>query len=558
MKKALAIFLTVVMLLCALPFTAAADSVAVTPQIAIDCFEDFLKTTPKAQSPSTFKNYLGYFYADLDNDGIPELITVFNDGLHTDSCVNVYYCELDFDMSNGLLNSTPVYTAMPIYMTYYGGYADRDMRTYIGGSGGTDVHLVRLTDGRFAFAAEEFGAYGGSTTYYTINAADSEYVGRATASVAEEVWYLRGKLPGVYEFYTMANPDTPFSDISESDYYYEAVKWAIGNGITNGTSATTFSPNATCTREQVVTFLYRANGSPSVSGSNPFTDVKKTDYSYNAILWAVANGITNGTSATTFSPKATCTSAHVLTFLYRAKGCPSVNGPVGNQYYDAAALWAKEIGLYDSLPFGFAAGRDAPRAEIVSYLYGTKDIATSVQPEAPEAGTLADGRYEVYFLREGLGKDGANESVLVNIIQYVGLSADEVDNLARGQAFNLSKLHPDAPDFVVESWSIADSAVMINGKHTFWYNYQLDNGEGRYVYSDYEADPNGAGLTYVAQEKVRLTVDPNAVIEDWSSSMLTVRNSVTEFFAGHYSDSAIGHIQVTDGKITLAYFAFRP
>ncbi len=557
MKKALAIFLTLVMLLCALPFTAMADSVAITPRIAIDCFEDFLKTNPKPDSPREFNKYKGHFYADLDHDGIPELITAY-DG-NTDSCVNVYYCRLDFDMSNGLFESTPVYTAMPVYWVYYGGSVDRDLRTFIGGSGGTTVDLVRLTDGRYAFEFEEFGHGNTALSYYIINSADSEYQEIYNAKVAEEVWYLRGKLPGTYDLYTMANPDTPFSDISETDYYYEAVKWAIANGVTNGTSATTFSPEATCTREQVVTFLYRANGSPAVSGTNPFTDVKSTDYSYNAILWAVANGITNGTSATTFSPKATCTSAHVLTFLYRAKGCPAVSGTVGNQYYDAAALWAKEIGLYDNLPFGFEAGRDAPRAEIVSYLYGTKDIVPAETPVTPgDPATLADGRYEVYFLREGLSKDGTNESVLVNIIQYVGLSADEAHNLYRGQVISLADKYPGAEDIIVNTWSYADTAVMINGVHEFWYNHELDNGNGRYVYINYDLSPSGAGLTYVTREKVRLTVDPNAKIEDWSSSMLETRSSIADHFDNRFSDSSIGHIVVTDGKITLANFAFRP
>lgn len=154
--------------------------------------------------------------------------------------------------------------------------------------------------------------------------------------------------------------------------------------------------------------------------------------------------------------------------------------------------------------------------------------------------------------------DSANESVLVNIIQYVGLSSEEAYRLYRGQVLNFSDKHPDAPDIVVETWSYADTAVMINGKYPFWYNNTLDNGKGRYIYSDYEVDPNGAGLTYVTREKVRLTVDPNARIEDWSSSMLELRDSIADHFDHRFSDSAIGHIVVTDGKITLASFDFRP
>ena len=110
-----------------------------------------------------------------------------------------------------------------------------------------------------------------------------------------------------------------FVDVAPGSYCYEAVKWAVANGITKGTDATHFSPNATCTRGQVVTFMYRAEGEPAVSGSNGFIDVAAGSYCYNAVQWAVANGITKGTDATHFSPNATCTRGQVVTFLYRAE-----------------------------------------------------------------------------------------------------------------------------------------------------------------------------------------------------------------------------------------------
>ena len=95
--------------------------------------------------------------------------------------------------------------------------------------------------------------------------------------------------------------------MKSSDYYYKAVLWAVENNITAGTSATTFGPNEGCTRGQIMTFLYKAAGSPSVSGSNPFRDVASGDYFYRPVLWAVRNNITAGTSATTFSPNDGCT-----------------------------------------------------------------------------------------------------------------------------------------------------------------------------------------------------------------------------------------------------------
>ncbi|MBQ7950802.1 MAG: S-layer homology domain-containing protein [Clostridia bacterium] len=112
--------------------------------------------------------------------------------------------------------------------------------------------------------------------------------------------------------------DMPFVDVKEEAFYYKPVKWAVGSKITGGTSATTFSPDANCTRAQVVTFLWRTAGQPKPSGkSNPFTDVQADSYYYDAVLWAVENSITGGTSATTFSPDNNCTRAQVVTFLYR-------------------------------------------------------------------------------------------------------------------------------------------------------------------------------------------------------------------------------------------------
>ena len=104
-------------------------------------------------------------------------------------------------------------------------------------------------------------------------------------------------------------------------YYYDAVLWAVENGITNGTSATAFSPNATCSRAQIVTFLWRSQKSPAADTVNPFTDVAADSYYANAVLWAAENGITEGTGdGTTFSPSNNCTRAQIVTFLFRCLG----------------------------------------------------------------------------------------------------------------------------------------------------------------------------------------------------------------------------------------------
>ena len=109
----------------------------------------------------------------------------------------------------------------------------------------------------------------------------------------------------------------PFTDVSVGSYYYDAVLWAAENGITAGTSKTTFSPNADCTRAHIVSFLWRSEKYPAAEGSNPFTDVAPTAYYATAVQWAVANRITAGTSETTFSPNAGCTRAQIVTFLWR-------------------------------------------------------------------------------------------------------------------------------------------------------------------------------------------------------------------------------------------------
>ena len=111
-----------------------------------------------------------------------------------------------------------------------------------------------------------------------------------------------------------------FRDVAPGAYYYDAVLWAVENRITMGTSYTTFSPNSECTRSQIVTFLWRSQKSPAAGSANPFTDVAAEAYYYDAVLWAVKEKVTSGTSATTFSPNADCTRAQIVTFLYRCHG----------------------------------------------------------------------------------------------------------------------------------------------------------------------------------------------------------------------------------------------
>ena len=114
-------------------------------------------------------------------------------------------------------------------------------------------------------------------------------------------------------------PENPFADVSDNDYFLEPVLWAVANGITSGTGNGNFSPNNTCTRGQVVTFLWRAMGKPDpVSTENPFSDVSENDYFFKPVLWALENGVTSGTGGGKFSPNDPCTRGQVVTFLFRA------------------------------------------------------------------------------------------------------------------------------------------------------------------------------------------------------------------------------------------------
>ena len=168
-----------------------------------------------------------------------------------------------------------------------------------------------------------------------------------------------------------------FSDVANlSDYFYEPVYWAVDNGITSGTSATTFSPYNSCTRGQVMSFLWKANGSPIVGGSNPFTDVKESDYFYNAVLWAVSQGITSGTSATTFSPYNPCTRAQVMSFLYKAMGSPEVSSSnpftdvKESDYFYAPVLWAVSQGITNGTSATtFGPYNTCTRAQVMTFLY---------------------------------------------------------------------------------------------------------------------------------------------------------------------------------------------
>ncbi len=168
----------------------------------------------------------------------------------------------------------------------------------------------------------------------------------------------------------------PFVDVPQNAHYRSAVVWALENGITGGTSATTFSPDTSCTRAQAVTFLWRAAGCPEprITG-NTFVDVKQSDYFFKAVLWAVEHGITTGTTGTTFSPDNTCNEAQIITFLWRANNRPGATGRsalaagLGEHYYTDAVAWADTQGFFTVAQTAFSSARETSRATIATYLH---------------------------------------------------------------------------------------------------------------------------------------------------------------------------------------------
>ena len=229
-------------------------------------------------------------------------------------------------------------------------------------------HQVEIVLSRFA---------GSDRWYVTSGATSNDLFYDQFAALTESELALAGSAPNDastaeehirrYGDTAPAEPEpepAPFTDVPEDSYYVDAVDWAYANEITTGTSSTTFSPEGNCTRGQVVTFLWRAAGKPTpTSKVNPFTDVKESDYFYEAVLWAVEQGITKGTSETAFSPKQTCSSAHIITFLYRAMG-------VGADGWGADSRdWAFGAGLTEDTGLEISSREECPRGAVVAFLY---------------------------------------------------------------------------------------------------------------------------------------------------------------------------------------------
>ena len=291
-----------------------------------------------------------------------------------------------------------------------------EVKILAGGAAASDNYTIRYEDGKLTVSTRPSG--GGGSSRPSTNPVQTEVSkdpdgtvslsktsaakgDKVTITVKPERHYEVGEVivrdskgkqltvkdngDGTYTFEMPADKVTveptftwvnPFADVANSAYYVDAVEWMLKREVTQGTTETTFSPNLNCTRAQIVTFLWRAAGSPEPKGTVGFADVSAGSYYAKAVAWAVENGITGGTGNGLFSPDATCTRAQSAAFLYRAAGSPAVSGSAGfsdvaaDAYYAQAVAWAKEHGITDGIGGGlFGSANDCTRAQIAAFLW---------------------------------------------------------------------------------------------------------------------------------------------------------------------------------------------
>ena len=213
--------------------------------------------------------------------------------------------------------------------------------------------------------------------------------------------------------------ESPFTDVQTTDWFFAPVLWAKETGVTGGKTATTFAPDESCTRAQVVTFLWAANGKPAPkSASNPFTDVPNDAWYLQPVLWAVENGVTGGTSPTTFGPDNYCTRAQVVTFLYAAAGKPEMSASstfddvADTDWFAKPVIWAKENNVTGGIsPTQFGPNNVCTRAQVVTFLYSSKDNMPDVPdtPDVPDVPEKPVGDHEAYGAkRHELWQSAAN------------------------------------------------------------------------------------------------------------------------------------------------------
>lgn len=320
--------------------------------------------------------------------------------------------------------------------------------------------------------------------------------------------------------------ENPFTDVEEGKYYYEPVLWAVENGITNGMTPDSFEPDRTCTRAQIVTFIWRAYGSPDPEATeSQFTDVVSGSFYEKAVLWAVENGITSGTTATTFDPGKECTREQTVTFLWRAEGKPvqSINtNPFTdinpNRYAYKAILWAVEEGITNGMtPTTFEPSKQCTRGQVVTFLSrAVKDklpVAEQYVYElAPgetvyvenlafnEDVTIYGDEAMIVFVNCEFNEDIINTSQAGTRVFLLGSEVNGICYLANGKKEavledDLPKIMSDTPIEVVceDCYGVAVAL----GDFEIVFNNEIYTIEDSDVYYDYEEE---AFVEYTGQE----------------------------------------------------------
>ena len=244
---------------------------------------------------------------------------------------------------------------------------------------GAEGHPAVSAGGELNFSIDgngRFSAQGGNVKALAATSIDGDNGNKSAIDVS----YMNGTATLVLNHFSTyvveVVDELPFADVSTKAYYFDAVAWAVQNEITDGLSDTTLAPGVSCTRAQMVTFLWRTAGCPEPTVTElPFTDVAADAYYAKAVLWAVENGVTTGTSSTTFKPDGVITRAETVTFLWRAAGTPSADGELfadveSTKYYAEAVRWAVANGITKGVNNTSFAPNDACTcAQIVTSLY---------------------------------------------------------------------------------------------------------------------------------------------------------------------------------------------
>ena len=392
-------------------------------QIIVKTGSEF--TAPASDGMTRPDGNNGSYFMWLGSDGnlyapgesVPEVVTT----LTAQWTVNQY--TITYDLAGGTVEGNPdTYTIETVAFTLKN--PTKSGYTFTGWSGtGLDgennmtVTIPTGSTGNRTYTAHwRYNGSGHSYSYYTIKATAgtggsispsgnvSVREGRdQTFTITPDKGYavanvkIDGKSIGAVKSYTFenvsrthtievifmkanGNPQTGvFVDVATGSYYEDAVDWAVENGITNGVSSNMFAPDDPCTRAQIVTFLWRAAGSPAPKSMSSFTDVPADAFYAKAVAWAVENGITSGTGEGKFSPNAICTRAQSVTFLYRASGSPAVSGSAEfsdvstTAFYADAVAWAAKKGITTGIGGGlFGSGNDCTRGQIVTFLWRCK------------------------------------------------------------------------------------------------------------------------------------------------------------------------------------------